>query len=165
MAWAGTLVLDLGESLALVFNWLLVLALILVFAGTGVWAWACIGSSIGAWAGVLFGGWFIDNSLFEDQDNALLRIFILCGALLGGVFSGYLADTGVVWGWGICCGFLTLASFTAIILGCTISEDRLKKKYNSVQVFLIYGVFSSIGLISGGTLGSWLKVAGIIKLP
>jgi serine/threonine protein kinase len=156
-AWAMVWV----ESEVLVLNLFLAGALALVGALFLARAWAL------AWAGALAGVgvwiWLENNNWIDDRLERWLVMTILCGALLGGGFSGYLTNPGIIWG--LCYGLFTWAISLAIILGYAGSEDNLKKNYGGFQISLIYGVFSSIGLISGGMLGSWLKVAGIIKLP
>jgi uncharacterized membrane protein (UPF0136 family) len=92
----------------------------------------------------------------------LLSIVTLNGSLLSGGFSGYLTSTGITWG--VLYGLFAWSIFIAMFMDYAGSEGRLKKEYGE-KSFFIYDALSSIGLISGGMLGSWLKVAGIIKLP
>jgi hypothetical protein len=92
-----------------------------------------------------------------------LLVITLNGSLLSDGFSGYVTSTGITWG--VLYGLFAWSIFIAMFMGYAGSEGRLKKEYGEIQVFFIYDAISSIGLISGGMLGSWLKVAGIIKLP
>jgi Protein kinase domain len=93
----------------------------------------------------------------------MLLITMLFGALLGGGYSAYSTNTGIVWG--LCHGLFTWGYFIVVCVGYTTSEKSLKMSFGGIEILLIYGVSSSIGLIAGGILGSWLKVAGILKLP
>jgi hypothetical protein len=134
-------------------------ALAFAWALAGVWAWIFAVIWAGAGAFSFSFAWLEMNDWIDDRQGRWFPITTLGGALLGGGFSGYATSSGIIWGL-----FYGLFAW-AILLGYAGSEYRLKKNYSYIQVFLIYGIFSSIGLISGGMLGSWLKVAGIIKLP
>jgi serine/threonine protein kinase len=155
LAWAGAENWVLAAVLAAVLA--VVSAVVLAWAWAWAWAWALALAFAFAWV------WLKDNNWIGDRQERWLVMAILCGALLGGGFSGYLTNPGIIWG--LCYGLFTCAIFSAIISGYEGSEDDLNKNYEGFQVSLIYGIFSSFGLISGGMLGSWLKVAGIIKLP
>jgi serine/threonine protein kinase len=159
LAWIGALAGDWAGALAgaVVGAWALAGALAWAGALAGTWAWAWSGAW--AWAGA----WLENNNWIDARQNRWFLMTILCGALLGGGFSGYLTRSGIIWG--LCYGLFAWAIILAILCGYAGSDDDLNKNYGGFQVFLIYGIFSSIGLISGGMLGSWLKVAGIIKLP
>jgi serine/threonine protein kinase len=160
-AWAGALAFSWAGALA--FSW----AGALAFSWDG--ALALAGALAGAWAlagvlaGVLAWAWLEANNWIDARQNRWFVMTILCGALLGGGFSGYLTSSGIIWG--LCYGLFAWAITLAILSGYEGSYNNLNKNYGDFQVFLIYGIFSSVGLISGGMLGSWLKVAGIIKLP
>jgi serine/threonine protein kinase len=106
---------------------------------------------------------FYKNKWIEDSAIISFSITTLGAALLGGLISGYIANSGAIKG--LYYGLLIWAILVAIVGGHNSSEFILNKSHNNIQVFVIYGIFSSIGLISGGMLGSWLKVAGILKLP
>jgi serine/threonine protein kinase len=138
-------------------------------AWTGSLAWVAKGAGDwnGAWAGSWFGAlvsaWLESNNWINDRQGRWLVNTTLYGALLGGGFSGYLISPGIIWG--SCYGLFSWAIFLVISFSYTNSKDELKRNYDDIQVFLIYGIFSSFGFISGGVLGSWLNVASIIKLP
>jgi serine/threonine protein kinase len=89
--------------------------------------------------------------------------FTLIGALLLGSISGQIQGIGV--SWGMIYGLLAGIGSITISVGYASSENILHKSFGHIGVPLIYWVSSSIGLMLGGMLGSWLKVAGIIKLP
>jgi serine/threonine protein kinase len=139
------------------------LAWVLAWTGSGTWA----GSWAGVWTGSLVWVWAglkpKHNDRNEDRKYIWFAITTLIGALLGGGLSGYLTNTGILWG--LCYGLFSWSTLMILFLGHGNSEDKLKRMCSENQVFLIYGIFSSIGLISGGILGSWLNVSGILKLP
>jgi hypothetical protein len=147
-------------AMALLAAWVVTKVATVYFAANSTWAMAEYGTWIGAVAVANLR--FCD--LIEPRKSELwLVIAMLIGALISGGLSGYSSTTGI--SWGLCYGVFAGVSNLAIILGYANSENGLKQNYGNIQVFLIYGISSSIGLISGGMLGSWLKVAGIIKLP
>jgi serine/threonine protein kinase len=79
-----------------------------------------------------------------------------------------LVSTFTFWNWSaawISSRIWYWLSLVAILWGYVSSEYRLRENYSTTQVFVIYLIFSWFGLVSGGVLGSWLKVAGILKLP
>jgi hypothetical protein len=164
LAFTGFWILTFAGFLAWFFTgcWIVVFAIFCYFAlfGAGVSAsfWSWLGAFIGAYA------WFYNNDWIEDRQTIWLLITPLAGSLLGGGLSGYyLTHIGIIWG--LIYGLSAWFGFVFIATGYYSSENRLTKNHSNIQVFWIYAAFSSISLISGGMLGSWLKVAGIIKLP
>jgi serine/threonine protein kinase len=176
LAWAWDLAFAFAWFLALAVAFTSSLSESLLWAFVGAWAffgawWALAGigaafafSFSGAWAGV---GVFIGSQpriirqWSKKQDDISYTMVSLSGALLSGGFSGYFTNTGIIWG--LCHGLFAWASLMSILIG--YNNPKIRDNYSNVQVLLIYSVCLSIGLISGGMLGSWLKVAGILKLP
>jgi serine/threonine protein kinase len=157
--WTAILLLILGYFLqgVVLGNYSVAWAVALVWAVALIlaWAWA------GAWSGAFT--WLKNNDWVDDRQSIWFAVTTLSGALLGGGFSGYLTSPGIIWG--LCYGLFAWAILLATFSGYAGSEYKFKKNYGDIQIFLIYVAFSSIGLISGGMLGLWLKVAGIVKLP
>jgi serine/threonine protein kinase len=161
--------------------------------GAGSWALALAGALAEVWAGALAGAWFgtgalalalvwfgawnlfgalawfgslawlESNNWIEDRRGIWFLATAFGGALFGGGLSGYLTTTGITWG--LFYGFFSGAVFIAMRLSYAVSGSRFNNNYDGIQIFFVYSTFSSIGLISGGILGSWLNVAGILKLP
>jgi serine/threonine protein kinase len=138
------------------FFWVAMFFLVLGYFLQGV----VLGNYFWALAGVLAGAWALAWDLAGT--GAWVWVLILAEFL---AWSWALALSGawVLTSAGNRSGLL--ASFIFIFMGYASLEIRLQEKYGAIRLFFIYGIFSSIGLISGSILGSWLKVAGIIKLP
>ncbi len=91
-------------------------------------------------------------------DNLLLATFALNS--LFRLAWGW--NSGRYWLWFWCWDWVANA---ALLVGYVDFKKEWRKNYSNVQILWIHFTFSSIGLIFGGILGSWLKAAGILKLP
>jgi serine/threonine protein kinase len=116
---------------------------------------------------VLVGAFILEISLPSVNQNGFWVVIL---ALSTGVLSiGLICySSGVDFSRIIVYGLITTVSFAAMTIGYGRRVNNFQIGHGdetSLGVIILYGIFSSIGLISGGMLGSWLKVAGIIKLP
>jgi serine/threonine protein kinase len=137
-------VLTLAVASALSFNW----------------------SLSGAYFIVLVGAFLLEISLpSANQDG----FWVVALALSAGVL--FIGLTYYSSGWNffkiIVYGLITTVSFAAMTIGYgrRANDFQIGNDATSLGIIILYGISSSIGLISGGILGSWLKAAGIIKLP
>ncbi|MEM9265652.1 MAG: hypothetical protein AAGA46_09020, partial [Cyanobacteria bacterium P01_F01_bin.13] len=110
------------------------------WAGAGAWALAWAGAGAGAGAGAWDWAW----------------------AILGGGIVGYLSPLGIWWGMGI--GLLSFIQFFLVFAGLGSSGYELKKKYREFKVFIILGVVSTLGILTGGLVG-WLLTLSGVRLP
>jgi serine/threonine protein kinase len=160
-AWANAFT----GTLSLALIWSYSNALFLVEANYWAMAFACCAAPFLASVSTGYSDEFGGN---KRPGKSLFTIrayysFTLIGALLLGSISGQTKGIGILWGmiYGL---FVGIGAIT-ISIGYASSENILHNSFGRISVPLIYWVSSSIGLISGGMLGSWLKVAGILKLP
>jgi Protein kinase domain len=146
---------------ALMGSWFGALALLL--AGARCWSFAmAFAGGFTLFSAIVWAG-LKSNDGRADPPYVWFLMITLYGSLSGGGFSGYLTNIGIIGG--VWYGLFSWGIFITMFLGYAISEGRLERKYGEMQASCIYCTFSSIGLMLGGMLGSWLKVAGIIKLP
>ena len=107
---------------------------------------------------LLLFGTFIDYYLSIEKYMALA----LVGALLSGAISGYFTKMGA--GLGLTCGFMTQVQFYTVLINLSDIDESLKKRYRPIQVLLITGISSTLGLMLGGGIGWYLRIVGIFKV-
>ncbi len=139
-----------------------VLTGVLAWAGNGSWAWALTGAGAGAgvWVSVSIGTWTtLENKRHLNICKSFSTAYIVL-PLIGGVIPGYFTTIGIWGGFGI--GFLVFFQQSMIVVGIGSSIEVLTARYSQKVIFLIYGLFSTLGLALGGVIGWWLKLSGIV---
>ena len=67
-------------------------------------------------------------------------------------------------GLGLTCGFMTQVQFYTVLINLSDIDESLKKRYRPIQVLLITGISSTLGLMLGGGIGWYLRIVGIFKV-
>ena len=134
----------------------IILTIVISFFGNVTWANSWASAWICAVVSLL-----VSATQIENTSTYYWMLIPVIGACLGGMIAGHLTMIGVWWGLGI--GMATILQFIIFSAILTSLETPLNKRYNSVQMGLIVGLFSTLGLTLGSVVGWWLKFPDIFK--
>jgi uncharacterized caspase-like protein len=121
-----------------------------VIAGGNIsaWAWIC------PWAWV----WLWTLGLLGTQASPALNWFGILTTPIVGMFAGYF--TGIGYWWGLGCGLIALAQFSAIVGIPILFIYKKSIQKNIFRTVAICGIAPSMGLLMGGCIGWWINVHG-----
>jgi serine/threonine protein kinase len=162
-------------AMAVAWSWSETVAVAMVVAGAGTGAvitavvvtgtWAGVASVItGAWTLAMAGALVGAESVAVRADSRSragfgARATAAAGALLGGSILGYFTKIGI-WA-GVGSGVSVTVQIYMLIGGIVSAEKAFKERYRRLTIFLIYSVFSTIGLALGAGIGVLLKLAEV----